>query len=187
MTRSMFAWLGMTALVLVAAANAIAMLMLPAFRSSLVLGLLAETPLSALTHFAGGAVAIASGALQVNSRFRNRFIGAHRWIGRLYVVAVVLGGVSGFVLAVHSSGGSVVQVGFALLAVCWVGCTLNAYRYIRQGNVRAHRSWMIRSYALTLAAVTLRVYLPSSQIAGLPMAAAYAAIAWLCWVPNLLV
>ena len=41
-------------------------------------------------------------------------------------------------------------------------------------------------YALTLAAVTLRVYLPASMALGLDFDRAYAAIAWLCWVPNLL-
>jgi hypothetical protein len=37
------------------------------------------------------------------------------------------------------------------------------------------------------AAVMLRIYIPLSQIAGLDYAEAYPAIAWLCWVPNLLV
>jgi hypothetical protein len=46
---------------------------------------------------------------------------------------------------------------------------------------------MIRSFALTLAAVTLRLYLPLSRIAGIPFYDAYVPIAWLCWVPNLLV
>jgi hypothetical protein len=50
-----------------------------------------------------------------------------------------------------------------------------------------HRAWMLRSYALTFAAVTLRIWLPLSQIAGIPFQEAYAAIAWLCWVPNLVV
>jgi hypothetical protein len=93
----------------------------------------------------------------------------------------------GFALAQHAFGGLTARAGFGLLAVCWTGSTLNAYRHIRQGNLSAHRSWMIRSYALTLAAVTLRVYLPSSQLAGIPMPVAYPAIAWLCWVPNLLI
>jgi hypothetical protein len=58
---------------------------------------------------------------------------------------------------------------------------------IRQGRIADHRDWMLRSYALTLAAVTLRLYLPASQIAGISFLIAYPAIAWLCWVPNLLV
>ena len=45
---------------------------------------------------------------------------------------------------------------------------------------------MVRSYALTLAAVTLRIYLPASQVAGVSFTIAYPVIAWLCWVPNLL-
>ena len=46
---------------------------------------------------------------------------------------------------------------------------------------------MVRSYALTLAAVTLRFYLPASLANGLPFEAVYAVIAWACWVPNLIV
>ena len=46
---------------------------------------------------------------------------------------------------------------------------------------------MIRSYALTLAAVTLRLYIPAALISGFSFEAAYPAISWLCWVPNLIV
>ena len=46
---------------------------------------------------------------------------------------------------------------------------------------------MIRSYALTLAAVTLRIYVPVGLALGVPFADAYQAISWLCWVPNLVV
>ena len=50
-----------------------------------------------------------------------------------------------------------------------------------------HRAWMIRSYSLTFAAVMLRIYLPISLAAGVPFDIAYPAIAWLCWVPNVIV
>jgi hypothetical protein len=46
---------------------------------------------------------------------------------------------------------------------------------------------MIRSYALTFAAVTLRIWLPLFQNGfGMEFISAYVIIAWLCWVPNLL-
>ena len=45
---------------------------------------------------------------------------------------------------------------------------------------------MIGSYALTLAAVTLRIYLPLSLALGVPFANAYRVISWLCWVPNII-
>jgi len=51
----------------------------------------------------------------------------------------------------------------------------------------AHRRWMIRSFSLTLAAVTLRIYLPIAAAAGLPFHDVYRAVAWFRWVPNLLV
>jgi Predicted membrane protein (DUF2306) len=61
------------------------------------------------------------------------------------------------------------------------------YRAIRGKRRAEHRVWMLRSYGLTLAGVTLRVYLPISQLVGLPYESSYQAISWLCWVPNLLV
>jgi uncharacterized membrane protein len=187
MTTRAFAWSGMTLLALAVAGYATTMLLAPDLRPVLVRTLVAERPVAAFAHFMDGAIALVAGAFQLNSRLRTRFIGAHRWLGRLYVLAVVSGGVAGFALALHAFGGLIARTGFGLLAVCWTGSTLNAYRHIRQGNLSSHRSWMIRSYALTLAAVTLRLYLPSSQLAGVPFTVAYPAISWLCWVPNLLI
>jgi len=47
---------------------------------------------------------------------------------------------------------------------------------------------MIRSFALTLAAVTLRIYLPIGiMLTHGDLNTPYRAIAWLCWVPNILV
>jgi uncharacterized membrane protein len=181
------AWLGMALLALAVAGYATTMLLAPEFRPPFIGSILAERPVAAFAHLSGGAIALAAGAFQVNSRLRTRFIGAHRWLGRLYVIAVVVGGAAALGLALHSFGGPIAQVGFGLLAVLWLGSTLNAYRYIRQRDLSTHRRWMIRSYALTLAAVTLRLYMPASQLAGVPIGVAYPAIAWLCWVPNLLI
>jgi hypothetical protein len=63
-----------------------------------------------------------------------------------------------------------------MLAVSWIVTTSMAYQHIRAGNVRIHQDWMIRSYALALAAVTLRVYLPISQIFGFEFEESYQAI-----------
>ena len=132
-------------------------------------------------------IALVLGALQVSSTLRSNYLDLHRWLGRIYVVAVIVSGTGGLVMALESTGGLVTHFGFGMMAVCWLGCTITAYRHIRAGNVVLHRAWMLRSYALTLAAVTLRVYLPLSQVAGIEFIEAYRAIAWLCWVPNLLV
>jgi len=181
------AWSTMTLMALGVAAYAGTALIATPLRNPFVRDIFANLPIAISLHLAGGIVALVLGAFQVNSRLRSRFLSIHRWSGRVYVFAAVVGGVAGFTLALHSFGGLVTHFGFGLMAICWVVATLNAYRHIRRGDLIAHRAWMLRSYALTLAAVTLRIYLPLSQIAEIEFEAAYQVISWLCWVPNLLV
>ncbi len=46
---------------------------------------------------------------------------------------------------------------------------------------------MLRTYALTFAAVTIRIELVAlHSVAGFDFEAAYTTVAWLCWVPNLI-
>lgn len=95
------------------------------------------------------------------------------------------GGVSGFVLALRSEGGAVAHAGFGALAVAWAFTTFRAFERARAADYPTHRRLMVRSYALTFAAVTLRIYIPVTTAVGFPFETAYPAIAWLCWVPNL--
>ena len=75
-----------------------------------------------------------------------------------------------------------------ILALAWLFTTAMAYLKIRQRDIQAHRSWMIRSYAVTFAAVTLRIWLGILMGAlGWDFELAYQTVAWICWVPNLLV
>ena len=182
-----FGWGLMTVLALIIAAYAIALLLVPAMRPPFMQQRFATVPLAAFLHLAGSGLALALGPFQLNTRLRNRFLGIHRWMGRTYVISVLLGGSAALLLATRSEAGLPTHVGFGLLAVLWLFTTANAYRHIRAGDRVSHRRWMIRSYALTFAAVTLRIYLPLSQMAGIPFDPAYQAISWLAWVPNLIV
>lgn len=160
----------------------------PAVRQDFVLNMIDEASATGtLLHFLAGGVVLIIGALQFSAKMRSKYLQVHRMLGRVYVVGCIVGGFAGLYLAFHSTGGIVSHWGFGMLAVCWIVTTSMAYRHIRAGNVRIHQDWMIRSYALTLAAVTLRIYLPISQISGYPFEEAYQAIAWLCWVPNLVI
>jgi len=180
-------WALMTLLACAVAVYAASAVVSPAARSTFVAALFGRTPRSALGHLTGGMVAIVAGALQVSSRIRARHLSFHRWLGRGYVIAVGVGGVGAFLLSLQSAGGGVTHFGFGLLAICWVASTLVGYRSIRAHDQNRHRAWMLRSYSLTLAAVTLRVYLPASLASGIPFDQAYPIIAWMCWVPNLIV
>jgi uncharacterized membrane protein len=138
-------------------------------------------------HVFSAVFALALGSLQFSAGLRARHPRLHRAMGRLYLgVGVLVGGLSGLYLAAGAFGGPVARLGFATLALAWLYTGWKAYSSIRAGDVASHRAWMLRNFALTTAAVTLRIYLPVSVLAGIPFEVAYPAIAWLCWVPNLL-
>ena len=138
-----------------------------------------------MAHISSSPVALILGILQLSSKRRAKNPALHRWFGRIYGVAILIGGISGLMLAVNALGGPVAGWGFGLLALVWMGVTANAIRLAISGNYTEHRKWMIRSFALTFAAVTLRLYLVGFMIAGFEYAAASVFIAWMCWVPNL--
>ncbi len=144
-------------------------------------------PAGVYLHVFAAAVALLLGPFQFSARLRKTRIHVHRWMGRVYLgVGVLLGGLSGLYIAQFAYGGLAGRLGFALLALCWLYTGTRAYLAIRRRAIDAHRRWMVRNFALTLAAVTLRLYIPTSTIAGIDFALAYPVIAWLCWVPNLL-
>lgn len=177
----------MTVLALFIAAYAIAVIVVPAMRPPFLQQRFLTIPIIAFMHLAGSAVALALGAFQHNSRFRSRFLNVHRWMGRAYVISVFIGGAAALKMATISQEGLPTHVGFGLLGVLWLTATGLAYARIRAGDQISHRRWMIRSYALTYAAVTLRIYLPLAIAFGLPFGPAYQTISWLAWVPNLVV
>jgi hypothetical protein len=180
-------WTVMTILAVMVAIYALALLLSPGMGPPFVARLRADMPIPLSAHLGASLVALALGPWQLNPRIRTGALGRHRWSGRAYVAAVVIGGAGALVLATRAQTGLLAGLGFFSLGVLWIGCTVTGLWRIRQGDRVAHRRWMIRSFALTLAAVTLRLYLPASALAGVSFEAAYPAIAWLCWVPNLLV
>lgn len=140
-----------------------------------------------LVHVASAATALLIGPAQFFPNLRARFKLMHRLMGRLYVAGCLIGGVSGLALAVGVTNGRATALGFGTLAVLWFAATLLAWRHAVQRRLEDHKSWMIRSFALTLAAVTLRIYLPIGGMLPVSFESAYGAISFLCWVPNLLI
>lgn len=139
-----------------------------------------------MTHAGFAGAALLLGPLQFIDTIRRHAPTAHRWIGRIYVACCVAGGIVGAVLALGASSGAIAVSGFFFLAVAWLVTTAMGWRAAAlKRDFAAHKNWMIRSFALTFAAVTLRLYLLPAMI--MDMADAYQYIAWLCWVPNLLI
>lgn len=139
-------------------------------------------------HIGFGAISMLVGWTQFSSKLRKKNISLHRLLGKIYVIAVLLSGVAGLYLSFYATGGMVASFGFGTMAVLWLATTFMAFLTIKKGEIDAHKNWMIRSYALCWAAVTLRLWLPGLQaFGGMEFISAYLLVSWLCWVPNLAV
>lgn len=135
-------------------------------------------------HAGGAATALLVGGFQFIPALRRRRA-LHRWLGRIYATGCVVGGFAGFAMAFGTTAGPVAGWGFGILAVIWIYVTGQGWLTARARRFDEHRRWMVRSFALTFAAVTLRLYLPIGVMAGLTFEQIYVATAWISWVPNL--
>ncbi len=136
-------------------------------------------------HILPSMVALGVGLLQFRRGSENGRRPRHRLAGRLYVFCVLVGGLAGLYLAIWSFAGMGARLGFGALALAWLTTTAVALRAIRNSNIESHRDWMLRSYALTLAGLALRIYNPLWFAAGYELPEFHALNAWLCWVPNI--
>jgi uncharacterized membrane protein len=144
-------------------------------------------PWGIYTHVLFGPLALAIGPFQLRRDLMLRRRSLHRRLGVVYVVSAAATGAVGTYMAAYSYGGLVTHLGFGLLALATLTAALKAYASIREYDVAAHREWMIRSYALIFAAVTLRLELPFLAAALGGFRPGYQVVAWLSWVPNLVV
>ncbi|NDJ36843.1 MAG: DUF2306 domain-containing protein, partial [Chloroflexi bacterium] len=139
-----------------------------------------------MTHIIGGVLAMALGPFQFLNKLRLKRPGLHRTVGTIYLLGVLAGASGGFYMAFHAFAGMAATLGFAALAAAWLITAVLAYAAIRAGNEAAHRAWMIRNFALTYAGVTLRLWINPLMMA-FGEVTGYEIVAWLCWVPNLIV
>lgn len=139
-------------------------------------------------HITFGGIALLTGWTQFSARLRRRYLNTHRLVGKIYVIAVTLSSVAGLYIAFFATGGLVCVLGFGSLAVLWLISNIKAYSTIRQGHILQHQNWMTANYALTFAAVTLRIWLPLlSAFVFHDFIPAYRVVSWFCWVPNLII
>ena len=138
-------------------------------------------------HIILGGVALMIGWTQFNAKLRRKRIKLHRIVGKIYVFAVLISGVCGVYIAQFATGGISNVIGFSLSGIVWLTTTFLAYKTIKQGNVEQHQNYMLMSYAVCFSAVTLRFWLPllTNVLGGFE--SAYLVVAWLSWVPNLIV
>lgn len=140
-------------------------------------------------HVIIGGIILVIGFFQLHPKSHLRFPRLHRWVGYFYVMGILFfAAPGGLVMSFFINRGPWVLSSFVVQASLWFLFTACAFKSIRKGNIIAHKQWMWRSYALTFAAITLRIYiLITSYSIDLSQPHAYATLAWLSWVPNLIV
>jgi uncharacterized membrane protein len=144
-------------------------------------------PLGFMLHVYGAPVALALAPLQLWSGLRQSRPTVHRWVGRAYGVAILAAALGSVMFLPHFLGHPSSALGFAVLAVLWVATTALGIGHAMRGDIVRHRRWMLRSVALTFAAVTLRLIMLPLMLSGWEVTETYLITAWACWVPNLLV
>ena len=138
-------------------------------------------------HAVGGGIALLIGGFQFWPWVRLNHPSIHRKMGRIYLLCIFFSGMAGLLLAPTSDGGVSAHFGFGLLAICWLFSGLQAYLSILRRDIDAHKVWMIRNFSLTFGAVTLRLYMGLFSAFDVDPSEAFQAVAWLAWVPNLIV
>jgi uncharacterized membrane protein len=146
----------------------------------------AAPPLFVL-HALAGAVALFAGSVQL--RLATRLLRGrrhlHRRIGQTYLWAAWVTSLSSLGVAAFFDVSLAAKAMFAMTSLLWFATTTLAFLRIRQGNVRQHREWMIRSFALAFFFVTGSLWPPILAATTLPQAIGYPLALFLSWSLNL--
>lgn len=148
---------------------------------------LAAHPVGLYIHIIPATLALLLGPLQFLPSFRNGSLNRHHWIGRTYLLSILLGGLGALYIAQFSFAGLGSQLGFSAQAILLLFTGYMAYTHIRQRRIDSHQEWMIRNYALIFGAVTLRLNIRLFFWLDYDLSDFHALNAWLCWIPNLMV
>ena len=147
---------------------------------------LPDFPLPLYAHLVGAPLALVLAPFQLWQGLRRKRPRLHRALGYAYVSAVVFAGLGALALLPMFLGTRFAAAGFAALGVLWIGITLRGVALARGGQMQAHRRMMLRSVALSFAAVTLRLIMAPLLAQGWSVVETYQITAWGAWVPNLI-
>jgi len=140
-------------------------------------------------HVYSAIVVLLAGFTQFNSNLLQKYSKLHRYLGYVYVITILLfAAPSGIFIGYFANGGLFAKISFMLLGILWFTFTLKALQTARKRDFAAHRNFMYRSFALTLSAITLRLWKVILVFLFHPAPMdVYQIIAWLGWIPNLLI
>jgi hypothetical protein len=112
-------------------------------------------------HLLAGAISVLTGLSLFFSKWIRPSSTLHKIIGKIYFISIMFfAGPTGLYLGFYSEAGYLASIGFIGMSLAWMIPTFMSVYTVSKGNVAGHYKWTIRSYAMTLAGVTLRIMTP---------------------------
>ncbi len=149
-----------------------------------------QHPWVALLHIVPGLLFLTLAPLQFVARIRQRRIGLHRGLGRMLATCAAISGLFALVAALRlpAFGGISTQAATVFFGVIFLFSLAKAIRHIRRKEVRLHREWMIRTYALATGVASIRVFIALFMaLSDLAFEEVFGTSFWLGFGVNLLV
>jgi len=139
-------------------------------------------------HVSTAIFTLFAGFTQFNNSILKNRTGVHRNIGKLYVFVVLfLAAPSGLFIGLFANGGFYAKVSFIALSILWFYFTLKGFLSVKKNQMATHKAFMLRSFSLAFSAITLRLWkVILVYLFHPPPMDVYQIIAWLGWIPNLL-
>ncbi|MBP1083453.1 MULTISPECIES: DUF2306 domain-containing protein [Bacillus] len=138
-------------------------------------------------HIVLALIALLTGPVALIKRIRVKRLPVHRWFGRIYVLSIILNYIPGLYVSLFATGGLLSTAGFFILNTLWLCTTLIGYRAIRKKRMIPHSQWMLRSFFLSFANMTIYIIVAIFHNAlNFPYAYSYTMASWMCWILNLL-
>jgi len=140
-------------------------------------------------HVFSAVAALLAGFTQFSPQLLRENPKVHRLIGKIYVTNILfINFPVGLIMGVCANGGLPGKTAFLLLDALWFYFTWKAFMCAKNKRYVDHKNYMIRSFALTFSAITLRTWkLILSNLFAIDLAELYIIDAWLGFVPNLLI
>jgi uncharacterized membrane protein len=142
-----------------------------------------------LLHVVPGGLFLLLAPIQFVPAIRNRYLRAHRRLGRVLIIAALISGAVGVFFGLYQPfGGLREAIGIALFGAFLFISAIRGYVAIRKGHVAVHREWMIRAFATALAISTVRVVagaVDSAQVWANNPRAQFVLSIWSGWLITL--
>lgn len=148
-----------------------------------------EWRIAFFVHVFSSLMVLFAGFTQFSKKILRQRPKLHRALGYIYVTDILLvTGPASLLMSFYANGGISSRIGFVLLSVLWMVFTAVALYKAITKQFAVHRIFMIRSFALTLSAISLRIWkVVLAAFTDIPPMDRYRIIAWLGWTLNLLI